>query len=171
MISENYRKLNRQLHEENPAYGTSGHKFGQFVTNLYRQFGGTVLDYGCGKQTLQDAVPEIQITGYDPCIPGLDKQPVPHDLVVCTDVMEHIEPEHLDAVIEDLARVTRKALFVTIATRPAKKILADGRNAHLIQEDFRWWLPRFWDDFDIRQTVISDGEIILMGVPRGGIRN
>lgn len=137
------------------------------VVNLCKAYkSADILDYGCGKQTLNEAIQGIDIAGYDPCIEGLDAAPEPHDIVVCTDVMEHIEPEHLDNVIDDLARVTKTALLVSIATRPAVKILADGRNAHLIQEDHRWWLPKFWGHFDLRQVLISEGEIVMVCIPR-----
>jgi len=151
------------LHNSNAAYGTSGHKFAQYVINLCKSYQtGDVLDYGCGKQTLNGAIEGLDVAGYDPCITGLDEIPEPHDLVVCTDVMEHIEPEHLDAVLDDLRRVTRKALFMTVATRPAKKVLADGRNAHLIQEDYTWWLPKIWKRFHVKQLLVSDGEFLVV---------
>ena len=141
------------------------------VVNLCQVYqSDDALDYGCGKQTLNESIKGIDVIGYDPCIEGLDATPDPHDIVVCTDVMEHIEPEHLQAVIQDLHRVTQKALFCTIATRPAVKILSDGRNAHLIQEDHRWWLPKFWGLFDLRQVLISPGEIVIAAVPREDIQ-
>lgn len=167
MISESYRELNRKLHDTNPHYGTSGHKFAQYVVNLCKAYKTTeILDYGCGKQTLNDSIEGVEIKGYDPCIEGLDETPEPHDIVVCTDVMEHIEPEHLESVIKDIYRVTKKALFMTIACRPAVKFLEDGRNAHLIQEDFRWWLPKLWDLFDVKQMLTGDGEILVVCEPR-----
>ena len=149
LISQDYKQLNNQLHETNSSYGTSGKHYGGMVLGLIQAMGGTatVLDYGCGKQTLANSLPMIPVTGYDPCLPGLDARPEPHELVVCTDVMEHIEPVFLDNVLDDLERVTEKVLFCLVATRPAVKKLADGRNAHLIVEDYMWWLPKFADRF------------------------
>ena len=48
------------------------------------------------------------------------------------ELMEHIEPECLEEVLDNLQWLSLKAVFLVIATRPAKKMLADGRNAHLI---------------------------------------
>jgi hypothetical protein len=62
------------------------------------------------------------------------------DLVVCTDVLEHVEPELLDTVLRHLRSLARKAVFVVIATRPSNKTLSDGRNAHLIVETAEWWI-------------------------------
>ena len=63
---------------------------------------------------------------------------------MCTDVLEHIEPDCVDMVIEDIFRLTKRAAFLVIANRPALRALPDGRNAHLIQEGPEWWLPKLW---------------------------
>ncbi|NIV37196.1 MAG: hypothetical protein GWN58_49560, partial [Anaerolineae bacterium] len=135
LITDAYRELNTRLHESNPNYGTSGHKWAKHIGSLAGALEtNEILDYGCGKQTLANALPQFTVHGYDPAIEGLDEPPEPHDLVVCGDVLEHIEPECLDDVLDDLKRVTRGTLFLVVATRPASKTLADGRNAHLIVE-------------------------------------
>jgi hypothetical protein len=48
--------------------------------------------------------------------------------------------------------------FFTIATKPARKFLNDGRNAHLIQKPSSWWLPLMCSRFEIdhlQQTSIG----------------
>jgi len=82
--------------------------------------------------------------------------------VICTDVMEHIEPECLDDVIDDLKRVTNIVLVVNIALRPAKKTLADGRNAHLIVKDIEWWMGKFLKYFDLKQVNGQNGSEMTM---------
>jgi hypothetical protein len=75
--------------------------------------------------------------------------------VVCTDVLEHIEPELLDFVLDDLRRVTRKVGFFVIHTGASTKTLADGRNTHLIQQPREWWhlkLARFFRVAQIQQA-------------------
>ena len=109
-----------------------------------------MLDYGAGKQSLANAMPWVRIAGYDPAIPELSKPPMPADLVVCTDVLEHVEPECLEDVLDDLRRLTLKAAYLEIATREALKHLEDGRNAHLIVQPMEWWLPRIWQRFSLR---------------------
>ena len=146
LISEEYRALNAQLHKDRPDYGRLGHKWSQHIRHIAKQFNVvTVLDYGCGKQTLSEAMPAYFVHNYDPAIPGLDEPPPPSDLVVCTDVLEHIEPDCLDDVLNDLREKTKVACFLVVNCIPASKTLADGRNAHLIQQDYHWWLPRLWD--------------------------
>ena len=150
LISQDYLALQRTLHEDK-GYGTSGHKYAEVVreiSNLLQT--QDILDYGCGKRTLEAAL-GFPIQNYDPCIPGLDTPPRPSDLVVCTDCCEHIEPDYLDNVLDDLERVTLRFLMVVVVNRAAKKILPDGRNAHLIQEPLSWWIPKFEARFSIRE--------------------
>ncbi len=153
LITPNYAELNARLHDVRPDYGTSGQRWAATVDRLANWIGAcSILDYGCGKQTLAAALPQRKITGYDPALPGLDIAPSPADLVVCTDVLEHVEPECIEEVLDDLCRITSKLAFVTVATRPAVKTLADGRNAHLTVQPLSWWRSRFESRFDILQV-------------------
>lgn len=141
LISEEYIRLNAELHRARPDYGAHGGKWAEHVKNLVHHYkAGSVLDYGCGKQALAEQLRLPFVRSYDPALPGLDLPPDPADLVVCTDVLEHVEPDSLSAVLTDLAGLTRKAGFLVVATRPAAKTLPDGRNAHLIQRPAEWWL-------------------------------
>lgn len=150
LISPAYREQNRELHKD-PAYGYSGHKFAKRAYALCERIGTLdILDYGCGKQTFERAL-GFAVKNYDPCIEGLDATPEPADVVVCVDVLEHIEPECLSAVLDDLQRVTKKLGLFSIACRPAKKTLPDGRNAHLIQEGAHWWLPQICTRFHLEE--------------------
>jgi hypothetical protein len=105
-----------------------------------------VLDYGCGKGNLGIG------RKYDPAIPEYAKDPDPADLVVCTDVLEHIEPECLEDVLKHIQSKCRKKAFFVISTRPAKKILPDGRNAHLIIQPSGWWVSTLSRYFSIEST-------------------
>lgn len=142
VISPAYRELNRQLHKENLAYGVGGGKHVDTVRKLIAATGAqSVLDYGCGKGLLAQAL-SFPIWEYDPAIPGKDESPKPADLVVCTDVLEHIEPECIMAVLQDLKRVVKNIGYFTIHMGPAKKTLPDGRNTHILQRDKQWWKNR-----------------------------
>lgn len=159
LISESYREQNRLLHEGNEGYGTSGAKWADLVRQISSSGRMAILDYGCGKQTLKAALgPAYRVAGYDPCLPGLDQPPEPHPVVVCSDVLEHIEPECLDAVLADLARVTQELLLVVVHTGPARKTLPDGRNAHLIQEGAAFWLNRLLPLFEPLRMEWSGGK-------------
>lgn len=152
-ISKDYKKLNEQLHADNKHYGESGGRWASTVLELaYHYNTRDILDYGAGKGKLGDNLP-FQIQEYDPCIGDLVAEPKPADIVVCTDVLEHIEPECLDNVLYDLWRLTKKTAFLTISCSPAKKELPDGRNAHLIQEPVQWWLVKLEPYFKMGKIV------------------
>jgi 2-polyprenyl-3-methyl-5-hydroxy-6-metoxy-1,4-benzoquinol methylase len=152
LFSESYRQMNAELHTNEPAFGTHGHQMAEAIAQLYKRSGArSVLDFGCGKGTFKPAflklVPGAMVAEYDFAIPGKDTPPSPADIVCCLDVMEHIEPECLDEVIAYLRSLTGKFLVATVALLPAKKILADGRNAHLIVKDQAWWMDQFGRHF------------------------
>lgn len=165
LITPEYLALQEQLHNGSQEYGVSGHKWAEHVRQFSTQLGSRdILDYGCGKETLQRALP-FPIHMYDPCIAHRSAPPEPADLVVCTDVLEHIEPECLDAVLQDLARLTKKLVFLEVATRPAVKFLSDGRNAHLIQEQAAWWLPQLISRWRIQSFQDLGGSFVFLGLP------
>lgn len=161
LISDEYREQNKRLHSQG-NYGVSGSKWAEPVRSLASTLGTQdILDYGCGRRTLESSL-GFAIRNYDPCIEGLDSPPDAAQIVVCTDVLEHIEPQHLESVLDDLERVTLGVGFFVIANRPAKKTLSDGRNAHLIQEGPRWWLPKLCRRFEIVQLNSFKGEFLVL---------
>ncbi len=161
LISENYKEQNKVLHE-NPAYGVSSAKLVGNIHAIFNESGcKTLLDYGCGKGYVRKALGAF-VSEYDPAINGKDGIPAPADMVTCIDVLEHIEPECLDAVLDDLRRCMLKVGYFTIETRPAMKVLPDGRNAHLIQESYAWWLPKIMDRFDLIQFVNLNGKFLVI---------
>lgn len=161
LISPEYLQQNQQLHQTNAYYGTSGAKYASIVADLKEKMpASSVLDYGCGKGTLAKSLP-FPIWEYDPAIPGKDSPPRAADLVVCTDVLEHIEPEKLDAVLNDLRGLTLKVAYLAIATVPAEKTLPDGRNTHLIVQDQEWWTERVGRFFEIHKTILAqEGRVV-----------
>lgn len=153
------------LHLKKPTYGASGHGWAEYIKTL----GYTdILDFGCGKGTLGKAL-GFPIKEYDPAIPGKNTAPEPADLVVCTDVLEHVEPEYLENLLSALHYVTKKKAFFVIATRPANKTLKDGRNAHLIVEPAAWWKRRIGRYFKIdncKEGVNDEADFVLLCSPK-----
>lgn len=139
LITEFYVEQNRLLHNQVPTYGTSGWQYKDAVLELCDRYCiYDVLDYGAGKGTLAKAMP-WPIKQYDPAIAGIDSCPDGAAIVVCGDVLEHIEEDCLTAVICHILHCTERAAYFVIGTRPASKNLPDGRNAHLIQKPAWWW--------------------------------
>lgn len=149
MITDAYMEQQKALHAQG-RYGVTGAMYSNAVKKLADALGThDILDYGCGQRLLERGL-GFAIRNYDPCIPEVSDHPTyPADIVVCTDVLEHIEEQYVDDVLDDLRNLTRKYGFFTVANFPAVKFLQDGRNAHLIQEDETWWTPKIEQRFDI----------------------
>lgn len=146
LITSDYAAEQKRLHDEQPAYGSRGFNWAYLVAGIAVIEGGkSILDYGCGKGTLGKTLGEagFDVRQYDPAIPEKSAPPVPADIVAVLDVMEHIEPCYLDAVMNDLARVTRMILFAAVSMSQSKRWMRDGRNTHLIVQDSKWWRRRF----------------------------
>jgi len=162
LISEAYRAANARLHDALPYYGSYGGRHAEQVRALMsRRDCKTLLDYGAGKGGLALAMSDVPVTNYDPVT--FPDEPEPADFVACLDVLELIEPECFKAVLWHLRSKVLKAGFLTIATRPAKKVLADGRNAHLIVRPPEWWLPKFQKRFSLVEVlpISSDSELSI----------
>jgi len=164
-ITDEYVELNKKMHL-NPVYGIGGRSRKEVVLKLSETLKTrSILDYGCGKGTLADALP-FPIWEYDPAIPGKDSVPRAADLVVCLDVLEHVEPEMLDNVFGDLVRCANKMLFAIIDTGPADKDLPDGRNAHLIQQNKDWWAEKLGHYFNIGAILQTGSELHCVLEPK-----
>jgi len=142
LASTSYRAMCAKMHQG--RWGADGAKHLEptlaYADELKAE---TVLDYGCGEAKLSEAAKSVRrILNFDPGVPGRDGMPKPIDMLVCTDVLEHVEPDKLDNVLAHQYRLTARGAYYVISTKPAKAILPDGRNAHLIIEDAAWWADK-----------------------------
>lgn len=163
-ISEIHIQRNARLHEEIPSYGIGGKKHADTVIKIAEKLINennkfvSILDYGCGKGTLASSIP-FPIWEYDPAISGKDKEPRSAELVVCTDVLEHIELELLENVLKDLKRVTKSVGYFVISTRPAIKTYFDGSNTHYIIKDKEWWEKKLTSYFTVAKIFEKQSEL------------
>jgi hypothetical protein len=166
LISKAYKRQNVELHRRPEGFGGDGKKHAERILEYARELGArSICDYGCGEGTLKATIVPLGWSGffaeYDPGMPGKEHLPKPVQLVACTDVLEHIEPEYLDAVLAHMYALAEIGAFLSIATRPANKVLPDGRNAHLIQESPQWWVDKLvargWHVVD-RYEKTKDGK-------------
>ena len=172
-ISAEYRQQNRLLHQTNAQYGVSALKYLDIIKDLYfKTECKSLLDYGCGKGLLAKNL-EFPIWEYDPAIEGKDKSPKPADLVVCIDVLEHIEPDYLDLTLQDIARCILKIGYFTVNTKEAKKTLPDGRNTHLIIKDKKWWREKLSQYFEVPGNGLMEkgAELHIIVAPKKFIFN
>ena len=171
-ISDQYRAENARQHTESQGYGERGYKHLDDVLHLRNREGcTTALDYGCGKATLAKyarRVTDMPIACYDPCVPEFSAEPAPAELLICTDVLEHVEPLALNDVLEHMHNLCQKAFYFQIACREAKRVLSDGRNAHLLIRDPYFWfdtLRRYFDITDFR--ALPGHSVVVCGKPLG----
>jgi hypothetical protein len=102
----------------------------------------TILDYGCGKAKHHPK--EWNAIKYDPAIQEYQNKPQDkYDLVISTDVLEHIPVENLKQTIDEIFGYSNKWVFVSVCCRKAEAILPNGYNAHATIESAKWWRDLF----------------------------
>lgn len=168
-----YEALQRELHSKG-NYGTSGPAFTpsifHAIAQLYKRKGPvSVLDYGSAGGSTIKAVEDTfflppGITGrcYDPFVDQFSTDPVPADLVVCTDVLEHVEPECTKAVLDHIASLTKELAFFSISLVEADKVMSDGRNAHINLRGSEFWLREIKKRFITSEVKVIDEEVLLV---------
>jgi hypothetical protein len=151
--SPEYQRLLRELHDREVSFGGGSHVLtvAQVIRTLNIR---SISDYGAGKMLLEKVLKkefDLQFSyyPYDPAFPEYGP-PVPADLVCCIEVLEHVEPNLIEVVLEQLADITVKWGFFTVHCSNSSKFLADGRNAHILQRPISWWLTKLSDHFDIQ---------------------
>jgi len=158
MITKEYRELNEKLHQRNRNYGVGGKFWIQPVKQWARSHGcKSVLDYGAGKGVLSKGLKDtLDVRMYDPCIPDISESPDKADLVVCKDVMEHVEREYVDDVLDHIKELAEKSVILSIAIIKSNKKLPDGRNCHITIEKPDWWLEKIRSRWSIERLEMKD---------------
>jgi hypothetical protein len=113
-----------------------------------------ILDYGCGKgiqyseHCVHDGWGGLMPVLYDVGVKEFAQKPTgAFDGLICTDVMEHIDPPDVNAILSDIFSYLpprddggESFAFFWISCRPAKrKTLPDGRGVHLTVRHGDWW--------------------------------
>ena len=163
LISKDYKAINQYMHD-NKNYGETNHFINDRILNVVisaskQNACNSILDYGCGKGLLikklrENLSPSIKVTGYDPGIAEYDIEYSPADFVTCLDVLEHIEPENINKVLNDISDHTSGLFICIIDLLPAQKKLPDGRNAHLLIAPHGWWLDKLSHTFKAGQYCL-----------------
>lgn len=174
LITPSYRQQQEDMHSRYD-YGTASIQFAPQVAKIINAHDiRDLLDYGAGKMNLMKTISDKRLvehafkyTPYEPANPKYSETPKPAQMVACIDVLEHVEPDLIDNVLDDLQRVTMQIGFFTIHCGPAAKTLSDGRNAHLIQEPPEWWIPRMIERFDIHSFQRNAGGCAFLVAPHG----
>jgi hypothetical protein len=100
----------------------------------------SILDYGCGKARFWPTQWQGRITGYDPAYAPYSLRPTgTYDMVICTDVLEHVPASAANQVIRDIFEYRAKWVYLSICTRASGKRLPDGSNKHVTIQPGDWW--------------------------------
>ena len=167
LISDDYKSLNEQLHEAHEEFGNRNdflaRELPTSIAILHKLFKyNSVLDYGCGKGLILESLNKklhplgIDLQGYDPCIKEFAEPPLPADILLCTDVLEHVEPEKIKEVLEHINTLTINVCYLIIDLLPATKTLADGRNAHINLQTHGWWLDALANIFPYSVQYLNE---------------
>lgn len=149
-----------------------------------------MLDYGCGKarQVYERRLPAYRLIDgkkqrinvtlhetfgrklqslwlYDPAVEEYKTPPpagMKFDVVVCTDVMEHIAEPYVDQVLSDLfSHVAHDgAAFFSISGAPATKHFLDGENLHCTVRDFEFWQNKIREHSIDKQTIYVEHDAV-----------
>lgn len=153
IINPDYQQQIQAMHKGGKF--DNGAKQYRLVQPFLQEYHPTsLLDFGCGKGALIASIaqqfPSIQCFGYDPGNPDYSQLPArTFDAVISTDAIEHIEPEHLDQTLHTISAMIERCGFFRIACHPAKKLLPDGRNCHLIVEEPQWWRQKIMQHMQV----------------------
>ena len=173
-ISSEYLKTQQEMHtglHKTMQYGSIAHTiFSRLIYPIVRETKTkSVFDYGCGKQFLKDPLEKmgVEYAGYDPAIKKYSTLDFSkkYDMVICVDVMEHVEEQYHDIVLSDIAKLSKKYVLLTICPTEAKKVLSDGRNAHICQAGPSYWLPKickYYEPVQVANIVEGLGGFYVM---------
>jgi hypothetical protein len=158
-----------KIHLSDPTYGQSSVAFldlicssvieGEIFPKSVTQV--RVIDFGCGKSKLVDRCAErLGVVGYryDPAINEFSSPPKgTFDLLINTDVLEHLDEDEVDLVLHDIASLSNYAFF-NISTRVAGKFLPNGENAHATVRPATYWRNRLKKFFPTVVRLPSKGD-------------
>ena len=166
LITDSYKEQLVELHSDR-LWGGTGRKHSAMILEVAKEYECvTALDYGssnhrdCLKRHFHMKYPgQLLFYEYDPAIESKSGLPQPADMIVCTDVLEHIEPELLQNVLQHMSDCMLKCGYFVISTMEALSILSDGRNAHLIIKDKEWWKETLGVYFSIESMQWTKNEV------------
>jgi SAM-dependent methyltransferase len=154
-------------------YSPGERLFERGLAELGIEQGDSVIDFGCGpgRATAMFAERGFNVIGVDiaaNCLdPNLRVVPfmqanlweLPADLSAdygyCCDVMEHISPDKVDAVLSEISRCTRRRVFFNISFSDDNFGALIEDHLHLSVHSPEWWLAKLKEHF--AEVAFKDG--------------
>lgn len=151
----------------------------KYVLAFAKSIDGKVLDAGCGRGSVLRFMRDngVDAFGIELSAVACDMylQGLPHanaDIIswadqghtyaglICTDVLEHIPPDQIDAVLEALAKLAPTALL-GIANHSS---IHNGHELHVIQKGHKWWMEKVGRYFrDVEHIAPATDDAVLLG--------
>jgi SAM-dependent methyltransferase len=157
-----------------------------FLQHAEWEKGETLIDLGCGsgRAGFELSKAGLNVTLMDITHNALDvsfskgqmpfiqhclwEPPTIHfDWAYCCDVLEHIPPEHVDAVLDNIAHMGFWGAFMQIALWPEGWGDKIGETLHLTIKSASWWREQIEKRWPIEWQETSDDDrlIVLTGAP------
>ena len=153
-------ELYKQMHKNAPSYGATGGRYiHRVIEHIEKYKPETILDFGCGKGCLKNALKmkQLEIDEYDPAIKGKEKiLKDKYDLIITTDVLEHLYEEEIEQVCKEFLSLSPETMFHVICTRKADALLPDGSNAHKTVKPIEWWKQKMESYLNYRALVVKN---------------
>lgn len=114
----------------------------------------SMLDFGCGRGDAYRSphklhhdlgLPRSAVTLYDPAFRPSSALPTgKYDLVLCSDVLEHVPEDETDEFISRLFGYAKRGVWASVCCRPAKKFFPGTEtNLHVTVREYAWWEEKF----------------------------
>jgi hypothetical protein len=137
---EYYIQQHRQMHRVTKRF--RGHSLVPHIAEIDRLMAehgcDTLLDYGCGKAAYWPD--HWRVTGYDPAYEPYSQRPGgTYDMVICTDVMEHIPESATASTLREIFGYSRRWVYLSISTRTSDKQMPAGGSVHVNVKPRTWW--------------------------------
>ena len=88
------------------------------------------------------------------------------DWVFCCDVLEHIPPAKVGAVLDAIARLMKKGGYLTIHCGPDGMGKLIGETLHLTVREPEWWVAEIRQRMHVKSAEGAGGEVTVIVAPK-----
>jgi SAM-dependent methyltransferase len=140
------------------------------LLNIVKEYGGNILDFGCGKavhwtkrvvegKSLSEFLDKylVGFRRYDPYHSLYCSKPTgTYDIVICTDVLEHIPIEDVSKLLQEIAGYTRSGgiILFTVNTKLSRNAFLDGTNMHVTLLNEEEWIKIIDENITTKYKLI-----------------